>query len=70
MNARAPAVNALPIAAPAANPHYRRLGGDAALRRIVERFYALMDQLPQARKTGRGIFQNRRFSLQSIRSLS
>lgn len=42
-------LSALPIAAPVANPHYRQLGGEAALRRLVERFYALMDQLPQAR---------------------
>jgi len=40
---------ALPMAAPAANPHYREIGGEAALRRLVERFYALMDALPQAR---------------------
>jgi len=39
-----PAVAALP-----ANPHYARLGGEAALLRLVERFYALMEQLPQAR---------------------
>lgn len=41
---RAPAV-----ATPIDNPHYRELGGEIALRRLVERFYALMDQLPQAR---------------------
>lgn len=40
---------ALPMAAPAPNPHYRQMGGEAALRRLVERFYALMDGLPQAR---------------------
>lgn len=39
----------LPIATPAPNPHYRQIGGDAPLRRLVERFYALMDELPQAR---------------------
>lgn len=39
----------LPIAAPVANPHYEQLGGEAAVRSLVERFYALMDQLPQAR---------------------
>jgi len=37
------------IAAPPANPHYLQVGGAAALQRLVERFYALMDQLPQAR---------------------
>ena len=43
MNARA-----LPIFAPPANPHYGLLGRETGLRRLVERFYALMDQLPQA----------------------
>ena len=27
---------------------YERLGGEAAVRRLVDRFYALMDTLPQA----------------------
>ncbi|NMG43856.1 globin [Aromatoleum toluvorans] len=31
-----------------ANPHYARLGGEAAVRRLVERFYALMCELPEA----------------------
>ncbi len=31
------------------NPHYRLLGGEAAVRRLVERFYQLMTELPQAR---------------------
>ena len=46
-----PLVQALPHpqAKPAANPHYKALGGEAALRPLVERFYALMDELPQAR---------------------
>jgi hemoglobin len=30
------------------NPHYRLLGGEPALRRLVERFYQLMTELPQA----------------------
>lgn len=30
------------------NPHYQRLGGEQALRRLVERFYELMDTLPEA----------------------
>jgi hemoglobin len=34
---------------PAANPHYEQLGGEAAVRRLVERFYQLMDELPEAR---------------------
>jgi hemoglobin len=29
---------------------YARLGGEAAVRALVERFYALMDQLPQAQE--------------------
>lgn len=38
------------VAMPAvANPHYAALGGEAALRRLVKRFYVLMDTLPQAR---------------------
>ena len=32
---------------PAVNP-YERLGGEAALRRLVHRFYELMDTLPDA----------------------
>lgn len=32
-----------------ANPHYRLLGGEAAVRCLVERFYQLMDELPHAR---------------------
>lgn len=27
---------------------YERLGGDAGIRRLVDRFYALMDELPEA----------------------
>lgn len=30
------------------NPHYEKLGGEPAVRRLVERFYALMDELPEA----------------------
>lgn len=33
-----------------ANPHYRLIGGEEAVRRLVERFYALMDELPEARE--------------------
>lgn len=32
----------------ASNPHYRQIGGEAAVRRLVERFYQLMTELPQA----------------------
>lgn len=31
------------------NPHYDRLGGEDMLRKLVNRFYELMDQLPEAR---------------------
>lgn len=31
------------------NPHYLLIGGEAGIRRLVERFYALMDTLPEAR---------------------
>ncbi|MGD9788353.1 MAG: group II truncated hemoglobin [Sulfuricellaceae bacterium] len=30
------------------NPHYQRVGGEAGIRRLVERFYELMDTLPEA----------------------
>lgn len=44
-------LQATPVTLPASlhNPHYQRLGGEAAVRRLVERFYELMDQLPEAR---------------------
>lgn len=29
------------------NPHYERIGGEAGVRRLVERFYFLMDTLPE-----------------------
>jgi hemoglobin len=32
---------------------YERLGGDAGVRRLVHRFYALMDELPEARDVRR-----------------
>ncbi len=32
-----------------ANPHYQLIGGESAIRRLVDRFYALMDELPEAR---------------------
>jgi hemoglobin len=37
----------LPLAS-ISNPHYRQIGGEAAVRRLVERFYELMAELPQA----------------------
>ncbi|HEX9802940.1 MAG TPA: group II truncated hemoglobin [Gammaproteobacteria bacterium] len=30
------------------NPHYERIGGEAMIRKLVERFYELMDTLPEA----------------------
>jgi hemoglobin len=30
------------------NPHYERLGGETTVRHLVERFYELMDTLPEA----------------------
>ncbi len=30
------------------NPHYQRIGGEPAVRLLVERFYAQMDALPEA----------------------
>ena len=35
-------------AQPAAPSLYTRIGGDAAIRQLVDRFYALMDELPEA----------------------
>lgn len=37
-----------PNTSPAANPHYDRLGGEPGVRRLVERFYELMCELPEA----------------------
>lgn len=31
------------------NPHYDRIGGEAAVRRLVDRFYDLMEELPEVR---------------------
>ncbi len=30
------------------NPHYARIGGETKIRELVERFYQLMDSLPEA----------------------
>lgn len=30
------------------NPHYGRIGGEDGIRKLVERFYQLMDSLPEA----------------------
>lgn len=30
------------------NPHYERIGGEETIRRLVDRFYELMDSLPEA----------------------
>ena len=38
------------LAAATSNPHYQQIGGEAAVRRLVERFYQLMAELPQARE--------------------
>lgn len=32
------------------NPHYERIGGEAKIRELVERFYELMDTLPEAQQ--------------------
>ncbi len=32
------------------NPHYQLAGGEQGIQKLVDRFYALMDELPQARK--------------------
>jgi hemoglobin len=35
---------------PIINPHYLTIGGAEGIQRLVDRFYALMDELPEARK--------------------
>ncbi|GAB5605028.1 group II truncated hemoglobin [Sideroxyarcus sp. TK5] len=32
------------------NDHYRRIGGEAKIRELVQRFYQLMDELPEAHR--------------------
>ncbi len=32
------------------NPHYERIGGEAKIRELVERFYELMDTLPETQQ--------------------
>lgn len=33
---------------PVINPHYQRLGSEPAIKQLVERFYQIMDDLPEA----------------------
>ncbi|WP_434129904.1 group II truncated hemoglobin [Methylocaldum sp. GT1BB] len=44
-----PLATAVTLPASVDNPHYRQIGGEQAVRRLVERFYQLMDELPEAR---------------------
>lgn len=46
----APSVASTPVDAntAASNPHFERLGGSAAIERLVDSFYARMDSLPEA----------------------
>ncbi len=37
------------IAPASANPHYLMAGGEQGIHKLVERFYELMDELPEAR---------------------
>lgn len=41
-------MSALPVVAVHANPHYERFGGEAAVRRLVDAFYAAMDSRADA----------------------
>ncbi|MFA5985610.1 MAG: group II truncated hemoglobin [Methylococcaceae bacterium] len=43
MSQQAPA-----IAAAVNNPHYQLIGGETAVQKLVQRFYELMDELPEA----------------------
>lgn len=45
---RATPMPAASKSAPLANPHYQQIGGEPVVRQLVDRFYALMEQLPQA----------------------
>lgn len=51
-----PGTAAVPETNVTANPHYELLGGEAAVRRLVERFYQLMSELPEA-STIRGMHE-------------
>ncbi len=42
-------MSALPIVTATTNPHLVRLGGEAAVRRLVDAFYRAMDTRPDAR---------------------
>jgi len=42
-------MNALPLIQAPTNPHYDRLGGEAAVQRLVDAFYAAMDSREDAR---------------------
>lgn len=37
-----------PVISVVPNPHYQKIGGEAGLRQLVDRFYQLMDSLPVA----------------------
>lgn len=43
------AMTPLPLAVAPANPHLDRLGGEPAVRRLVDAFYGAMDRRPEAR---------------------
>ncbi len=42
-------MSALPVVAANPNPHFQRLGGEAAVARLVDAFYRAMDQRDDAR---------------------
>lgn len=46
---RGAAARPIPAATVPANPHYDLIGGEAVVRALVDRFYALMDTRPEAR---------------------
>lgn len=37
-----------PLTSVVANPHFQKMGGEAGIRQLVDRFYQLMDTLPMA----------------------
>jgi hemoglobin len=42
-------MSALPVVAVSTNPHYERFGGEPAVQRLVDAFYAAMDQRADAK---------------------
>ncbi len=48
------------------NPHYERIGGEAKIRELVERFYELMDTLPETQEIRRMHARDLRISKEKL----